>query len=229
MQDLDRETLSQMMDGEWQDIDAASGIRAVADDKQMQDTWARYHLVRDVLRNEKISLDRSLASAISARLEDEPAYTNVASINDGQPVSGVAASTTETVTPNPWRVRLGGLAIAASVAAATVVGLNVWQGSAPLDENNSTLVAGAANNPSGFTGNATSLLNVPGVNSPQVSLVGNQGTYWTRSEPGRSAESEERLNMFLSQHIEHAPSAEWQGMLPYSRLVGYDEISANRP
>jgi len=28
--------------------------------------------------------------------------------------------------------------------------------------------------------------------------------------------------MYLSQHIEHSPTADVTGMLPYSRLAGYD-------
>lgn len=230
MQDINKETLSQLMDGEWQDVDAASGIRSIGEDKQLRDTWARYHMVRDVMRHEPIEVDNSLAAAISARLADEPTYSNVASISDGQPVAGETSTQADVqahTKASPWRARAGGLAIAASAALATVVGLNVWQGGAP-DDAATVQVADVQVAPTGLDGNATTITNVQGVISPQVSLVGNQGTYWVRSEPGRSSESENRLNMFLSEHIEHAPSAEWQGMLPYSRLVGYDEAPTDR-
>ncbi|MBX2886398.1 MAG: sigma-E factor negative regulatory protein [Granulosicoccus sp.] len=226
MQDKTQETLSQLMDGEWQDIDAADSIRAVADDAQLRDTWARYHLVRDVLRNEPVSVSSSLATAIHEKLKDEDSYSNVASISDGRPVTATEGSTESSSQINPWRARLGSLAIAASVAVATVVGLNFWQGT-PQSEPSTQVVDASLPGSNALDGNAQSLATVPGLETPQVSFVGNRGTYWVRSEPGRSAESEKRLNMLLSQHIEHAPSAEWQGMLPYSRLVGYDEVTSD--
>lgn len=226
MQDINSETLSQLMDGEWDDLDAANGIRSISEDKQLRNTWARYHMVRDAMRNESVAVDDSFAASISAIVADEPTYSNVASINDGQPVAGVDSSQAEDKTTSPWLTRAGGFAIAASVALATVVGLNAWRGAPESDD--ALLVADTQSVPSGLDGNVTTISNVQGVVSPQVSLVGNQGTYWVRSEPGRSTESEKRLNMFLSQHIEHAPSADWQGMLPYSRLVGYDEVSTNQ-
>ena len=73
---------------------------------------------------------------------------------------------------------------------------------------------------------------MPGAPLPNVELVANtasSGAYW--SDAGsreRRADSEARLNMFLSQHIESSPTGERQGMLPYSRLVGYDERAAER-
>ena len=67
---------------------------------------------------------------------------------------------------------------------------------------------------------------------PRVDLVANvggaagrSGSYWVAGDSGvRRGASEARLNAFLSQHIESSPTAAQQGMLPYSRLVGYDEL-----
>lgn len=67
---------------------------------------------------------------------------------------------------------------------------------------------------------------VPGGDS-QLEFVSNTGTFWVSSEDGSSGMSsagERRLNMFLSEHIEHSPTSDVRGMIPYSRLAGYDAV-----
>ena len=50
------------------------------------------------------------------------------------------------------------------------------------------------------------------------------GTFWEvqRVEQARDPELEARLNMYLADHMEYASSSKVHGVLPYSRLVGYD-------
>lgn len=225
----DKETLSQLMDGEWQDLDAAQSVKAACADDELKSTWSRYHLIRDVIRNDEISVDTSLASRISQAIEDEPAYTNVSAIGgaasatesgsmDKKPGSGLSGSSqsgnseSSTSQPSAWKAGFGGAAIAACVALATVVGLNAWQ-SAPN--------AGAAPQ----TIASSPAVSVPGVVLPEVEYVSNKGTFWVTPEAKRNAEAEIRLNMMLSAHIERSPTAERSGMLPYSRLVGYDSVA----
>ena len=138
-----------------------------------------------------------------------------------------------------WRGVLGGAALAASVALATVFGLDAWRGGAPDGEGAGGAVGSAfdvAALPASPPADAAAARDgfsrqIAGVPLPEVELVANTGTgaYWTvaGAEP-RRADSEARLNLFLSQHIEHSPAAEHQGMLPYSRLVGYDERAPER-
>ena len=158
---------------------------------------------------------------------------------DGAAETGAArAAAPLAARPGRWRGVLGGGALAASVALATVFGLDAWRGGAPLGEESGASsgaglrVAAApdatAPAPAARDGFSRQIAGAP---LPEVELVANTGTgaYWTvaGSEP-RRADSEARLNMFLSQHIEHSPAAEHQGMLPYSRLVGYDERAPER-
>ena len=99
----------------------------------------------------------------------------------------------------------------------TVLGLEAWRGGGESPPAEETSVAR----------NDAFSRQIPGAPLPRVELVANTGAYW--SAPGeavRRASSEARLNMFLSQHIESSPTAEREGMLPYSRLVGYDERAA---
>ena len=222
----DKETLSQLMDGEWQDLNAAQSVEAACADDELKSKWARYHLIRDVIRNDEIRVDASLTSRISQAIEDEPTYSNVSAINtrvDTKSTEVKTLSATESVTElnsrqrksTHWRAGFGGAAVAASVALATVVGLNVWQVT-PESGNNIQTIAGAAP------------VNVPGVVLPQVELVANKGSYWVTPTAERNATAEKRLNMMLSAHIERSPTAERSGMLPYSRLVGYDSVTSEQ-
>lgn len=224
MNNEDKEMLSQLMDGEWQELDSASSVKAACADEQLKSTWSRYHLIRDVIRNDEIRVDTGLTDRISQAIADEPEYSNVSPIG----LADTGAGTSEHQTNNHvhelnndakprqsggWKTAFGGLAIAASVALATVLGMNVWQG-APNSGSNAQTVA---SNPA---------VQVPGVVLPEVEFVSNKGTYWVTPEEKRSAAAEKRLNMLLSAHIERSPTAERTGMLPYSRLVGYDSVTS---
>ena len=139
------------------------------------------------------------------------------------------------------RTFAAGFGLAASVALVTVVGLNAWQGGdgAPTAPG-ASVAAGAEAIGTGAIGTGAAVVaaadesaapaadpfsrQLPGAPLPQVELVANTGAFWSAPDSSaRRTESEERLNMFLSRHIESSPTAERQGMLPYSRLVGYDE------
>ena len=220
------ETLSQLMDGEWQDIDAASCVENACADSELQAKWSRYHLIRDVMRNEAVTVDTPLVARISAAIEDEPTYSNVAVLNTDNKRQGASqVSSIEKPVSQPSMLKLGagGFALAACVALATVVGLNVWQG-AP-GNNAPTVQSVAAVN--GATINGTNAGQPAiGVVLPEVEFVSNKGTYWVTPSAERSSATERRLNMLLSEHIENSPTADRQGMLPYSRLVGYDAIPA---
>lgn len=233
MTNKDKETLSQLMDGEWQNISPTTSVKDICADDELTDTWSRYHLIRDVIRNESISLDTSLSSRISQAIDDEPAYTNVSAISQSSQ-SPIAHSDEESTVvgidtntqaeqkrkPSYLGTGLGGLALAACVALATVVGLNVWQQGAPAGATVQSVASTSA------TINGST--NVPGIVLPQVDYVSNSGSYWVNPDAARSAKSETRLNALLSAHIENSPTAERTGMLPYSRLLGYDAVKAEQ-
>ncbi len=218
MKHPDKETLSQLMDGEWQDIDSQARIADLCSDDELKATWARYHLIRDVMKNESVNLDTDIASRVRASLEDEPAHTNVTHIGgERSPAVQTDEPSTEQEAPAASRrASYGGLAVAASVALATVVGLNYLGNNGT--QNSAPQTVAAVSVPSNTTV-------IPGQVLPQVELVANRGSYWVDGEKDRDAAREARLNMMLSQHIENSPTATYQGMLPYSRLVGYDEAT----
>ncbi|MDH3452202.1 MAG: RseA family anti-sigma factor [Gammaproteobacteria bacterium] len=99
-----------------------------------------------------------------------------------------------------WRRPVAGLAIAASVAALSIFALQSLQNEAPGPQQ---VVDGSV-----------------WIAPPSVATVGASGTRWNVQR----AELEQRLNNYLLNHMEYATMGEMQGMLPYSRLAGYDRV-----
>ena len=257
MQHPDRETLSQLMDGEWQGIEPSQCAAGICADDTLRSTWARYHLIRDSMNNAGVHAGYGLAASVREAIECEPVYSNISSIaGDADDAvtafAGVKQADGEVATFGTWRRAASGFAVAASVALVTVVGLNVWQGSSPVGgldggpaggldggmDGASSIVADAGsqlvNRQADTVGEAGSLNvqlvspQIPVEVLPQVEYVANRGAYWVTPQSTREAAIEDRLNMFLSQHIENSPTADRQGMLPYSRLVGYDQIAVEQ-
>jgi len=237
MKDIDREILSRLMDGEWEGLEPAKKVAEASASAEQQRLWARYHLARDAMRGEAVNPAFSIASRVSAAIADEPAYSNVThldarsaatdSVSERDESEGANSSATHKARSR-WGLGAAGLGIAASAALATVVGLDYHQ-TRSINEVGPALVAnGAGLAPAvvadGFNagGPATSVATAPNLVQPQLELVANRGSYWISDESGQRAATEHRLNMLLGDHIEHSPGADWRGMLPYSRLVGYD-------
>jgi len=100
-----------------------------------------------------------------------------------------------------WRKPAAGLAIAASVAAVSIFGFQTLQNQTP--------------NPQPQLVDGTGL-----IAPPRAKTAGAKGTRWNVQR----AELEQRLNNYLLNHMEYATMGEMQGMLPYSRLAGYDRV-----
>ena len=126
-----------------------------------------------------------------------------------------------------WRTGFKGFAVAASVAAVTVVGMNVWQGqnATPTGSSSTSL---AVNEAIPNTAVDAFSQQVDGVPLPEVDFVSNSGSYWVSPQTAERVSDEHRLNMFLSQHLENSPTASREGLLSYSRLVGYDDQAAEQ-
>ena len=166
-------------------------------------------------------------------LADE-ARMPVAASAAGAPVPIDVAAVPLAPAPATARTFAAGFGLAASVAVVTAFGLNALDGGSPVGGSGPVADAAAPVASSGPVASAPPdpfSRQVPGAPLPNVELVANprpDGAYWTGADSGaRRAESEKRLNMLLSRHIEQSPTSERQGMLPYSRLVGYSESAAS--
>lgn len=113
MNEANKEQLSAFMDDELDGLQKDQ-VGQMLKDPELLDTWSRYHLVSDCLkRNLPEHLDRELAGKVSKSIEQEPAIV----APGGLPRSFVKPA--------------AGFAIAASVAALAILGIQQQQPGGP--------------------------------------------------------------------------------------------------
>lgn len=113
MNETKKEQLSAFMDDEIDDLQK-NQVEQILKDPELLDTWSRYHLVSDGLkRNLPGHLDRELAGKISKSIEQEPAI-----VAPGRLSHSLAKPA-------------AGFAIAASVAALAIFGIQQQQPGGP--------------------------------------------------------------------------------------------------
>lgn len=172
-----KEKLSALVDNELNELEERRVFTALQGDGSLRDTWERYHLVRAALRQDmEILAAHDTAGRVTTRLDAEPSRT--ASFKR-QAISRF----------------IGTFAIAASVAAIAIVGVQwIHQPSSSLQQ----LVA---------------------ANKPVAEKTVRSGTTrWDMKEP----ETESALNAYLVEHDEFASTSGIGGMMPYVRVVTYD-------
>ncbi|MGY3917110.1 RseA family anti-sigma factor [Aeromonas australiensis] len=125
-----KEQISALMDG---DLSDAELLNELGQDSDLQDTWGRYHLIGDAMRGDlPVNLQLDLSDSIMAALEDEPTILAPKPVETAPVLQPAAApvKTDSNVVPLFRRVgqQLGQYAIAASVAAAVIFGVQQYQG-----------------------------------------------------------------------------------------------------
>jgi len=172
-----RENLSALVDNELDEVNERRIWAALEGDITLRNTWERYHLVRAALRQDlEVVVAHDMAERVAKQIAVEPS---------------IAA----TFKRRRLVHFMGTFAIAASVAAIAIVGVQWLQQpvSAPLPK----LAA-----------------NVP----VQAKTIRSGITRWDTKEP----EAENALNAYLVEHDEYASTAGIGGMMPYIRVVSYD-------
>ena len=200
------ETLSALIDGEVDNV--ADVLKQVSADPELKAQWAAYYRAKAAMQGEYTpGVDAGFADRVSAAINDEPAILAPRVSTPSQPV-----------TANRWQRPVVGLAIAATVAAISIIGLNNFSTSSHAPASDTVADAGQT------LPTTISPITQPGADVRRVSLSTDPGTYWNlqQAEKKRDPKLEARLNMYLADHMEYANSGKVQGMLPYSRLVGYD-------
>lgn len=148
-----RELLSGLVDNELSEFEERRVHKALTEDPALRAAWERYHVIRATLRNElDVPAGAGLAERVNAALAAEP--------------PAAAAR---------WRpaVRtVSGLAVAASVAALTIVGIQTWRAPQP----GAAVVAA----------------------KPAAQTARVNATRWNTNEPAR----ERMLNAYLVEHQE---------------------------
>ena len=181
-----KEKLSALVDNELDELEERRVFTALQGDTSLRNTWERYHLVRAALRQDlEVIMPHETAQRLTRRLDAEP--------------SRIASFKRQTIARY-----IGTLAIAASVAAIAIVGVQ-W-----IHQPSPSLQQRVASNKLA-TKVAT---NVP---APE-NIIRSGTTRWDMKEP----ETESALNAYLVEHDEFASTSGIGGMMPYVRVVSYD-------
>lgn len=176
-----KEKLSALVDNELDDVSERHVMAALEKDAGLRQTWERYHLVRSALHQELgVFVPPDMATRVATQIGLEPA--NVASFRR-QKITRL----------------VGTLAIAASVAAIAVTGVQWFNRPTSVPASSLAAVQPAPDN---------------------FIRAGTTRRDMKQKEPEPEAES--ALNAFLVEHNEFASSSGIGGMMPYVRVVGYD-------
>ncbi len=179
------ETLSALMDGETSASETDATVQAVANNDAARHTWFRYHLIREAMQNQLSDpVDTQLAERIRAQLTLEPTIL--------APQSSLRT----------YLKPVAGLAIAASVTAAVLLGVQI-----------SNKEQGQAETPA-FASNST-----PQISQP-VQFVSGNSQPLNGSPQVQTAESP--MNRYLVNYNEYRANSGMRGMLPYVRIIGHE-------
>ena len=172
-----KEKLSALVDNELDELEERRVFTALEGDVALRRTWERYHLVRAALHQDvDVVVAQDAAEQVTRRIQAEP-------------------STAVSFQRHRVTRFLGTLAIAASVAAIAITGVQWVHQPVPAP-----LPALAVNTP-----------------APQ-NIIRSGTTHWDMKEP----EAESALNAYLVEHDEFASTSGLGGMMPYVRVVSYD-------
>ncbi len=174
-----KEKLSALVDNELDELEERRVFTALEGDVALRRTWERYHLVRAALHQDvDVVVAQDAAEQVARRIDAEP-------------------STAVSFRRHRVTRFIGTLAIAASVAAIAITGVQWVHQPVPAP-----LPALAASIP-----------------APQ-NFIRSGTTRWDMKEP----EAESALNAYLVEHDEFASTSGLGGMMHYVRVVSYDHV-----
>ncbi len=233
MSNLSDERLSSLLDGELDDTQQRHAIDALGGDAKARERWERFHLAGDALHgNLAEAIDPRFASRVMAAIDDEPAIL----APSPRPSS---ASTPHTPAPSRLSKRFAGLAVAASVAAIAVMGVESLyheDPAAPLDQQAAKNTQNTSP-PSEYIRLAkqpslpaatplASVVNAPLTVSPSPlagpSLTARAEMF--RAHPDIVRRIDPRLHKYLINHSQQAARSNIQGAMPYARIVTYPGV-----
>ncbi len=177
------EKLSALVDGELNGVEYGHAVDAINLSPELKQRWMRYHIAADALKN---SLPHALLKPdFSAR---------VMQAVDAEPT--VLAPRNISLKLNPVAKQLAGLAIAASVTALAVLGVQTWR----LQTDAQPIAASVQ------------------VAPPVVNVLYPVATV-AADNTALPAHVQSQINQYLLNHNQNALTA--QRMLPYARIVGH--------
>ena len=182
MKDKIGEQISALFDDELEQQEHELLMRRLKQETGLQESLSRFQIIGDAMRHSlDIAATTNLVQKVSESIEHEENISSQVSQN------------------KPLRILkpVAGLAIAASVAAMAVIGLQDLGGFQDTQQASPRLAQ---------IEQQTNVLRV------------SSGTRWDRQQP----ETENRLNGYLVNHSEYTSNISLQGMINYARIAGYD-------
>lgn len=221
------EKLSALVDGETSNTEMPEAdllLNEILDADRSRQAWQAYHLTRDVLQADyKPALPTDFWARVSTKLEAEETYSkddgqddaaphvmNILPFEKQSPPQQPASDVSLLARSNRRWKSVAALGMAASVALASVAAMQLFnnQGNSSAGPKIARLAPGSSTvEPVALTSRV-----VPTV------LTGG-GTHWRGSEKQHTFKVEERLNSYLTNHLEDAVLG---GMISHTRVVGYD-------
>lgn len=185
-------------------------------DVNQQYTLRRYQMISDVLHNEMPQrLMTDFSQQVMQQISLEPAVSVATQVSTDKPSESPRGSWLSAILFKP----LAGFALAATVAAVVVVG--VQQNQNPLQDEATTV----AQTESDSSFKLQQLANLPVVNNSNALRVSAGSEPQLAADPvlkikRNDAAVQQKLNTYLINHNEYASSL--QGIIPQVRVVGYD-------
>ena len=191
--EMNGERLSALVDGELNGAEYGQALDAINLSPELRQRWMRYHTASDALKN-----------SLPAALLKPDFSSRVMQAIDAEPTILAPRNITRKI--NPLVKQFAGLAIAASVTAVAVLGVQTWR-LEPVAEPVATAVQ--------LTPPVADLIR------PVVATTTTASTNTMTVDADSSAlppHVQSQINQYL---LNHQNSLAAQRMLPYARIVGY--------
>lgn len=204
----EKESLSALMDGEAEELEFHRTLRRTDESDELRDTWRRYQLAAAAMRRDLPHQVIDYSASIRLALEDEPAL-------------GRNAALSRMMKP------LGRFAIAASVAAVAIVGVQQYSQpngiSAPVasvDDVQMNFDTPQLRTAADFGIPAVTARTVSASSEPESYRAPQPVIVVKEMAPDEVTREQVQayLNELMSRHTEHAAFNTNQGMLPFARM-----------
>jgi sigma-E factor negative regulatory protein RseA len=182
------EEVSALIDGEHSNSTQET-IDHLCKDEHLRHTWARYHLISDCLKGQLPEhVSTQMGDRVRRALEEEPAIL--------APQRSV----------HRYLKPVAGLAIAASVAAVAILGIQHSQ--TPIGGTDTEQIATIQTTPTG---------------TQQYTFAPRELVRHTQLVSSEKVDAKSRLNSYLVNYNEQRASAGKHGILPYARIVAHEK------
>lgn len=217
MNDLIKESLSALKDGEASELEMHRLLKQMDEDESVRVTWQRYHAVTAQLDTPNSASWQSfdITAAVQAEIANEPGAQS-------QVVFDQAAEANHSVSV-PWYQQFKGLAVAASIATVTVLfatgvesigggqGQNIVANAAlnvsrPVSINSDFAAPQAVNYASDLSSNVSAIAGPTVVNAFELQQI--------------KLRERAKLESYLMQHSQQARGAS-SNMVPMARVVSF--------